>query len=414
MKIVLANKYYFLKGGAERALFDMRDLLIRHGHEPVPFAMQDARNVQTEWSRFFVSPVDTSRVRFTLAGIRTAGRMIYSFEAKRKFAALLDAARPDLVHLHNIYHQISPSILSEAKKRGLPVVMTAHDYKLIAPNYSLFHDGAICERTKPHHFWRAVGHRCVKDSRIASALAATEMSLQSALGLWRNGIDLVIAPSRFVQALLAEYGIDENKIVHVPHFIEASSWIPAEGGNYALYVGRLSSEKGVDALIRAAANARDIPVHVVGTGPDEARLKNLAAEFGASNVVFRGFLDGSALRAEYAGARFVVVPSVWYEVFGLVVLEAYAAGKPVIVSQIGGLPELVKDGETGLYATAGDTKDLVEQMRALWDEPVLAAQMGRAGRARVERDFTPEEHYRRLMEACARAKNISEKKKAAR
>ncbi len=410
MKIIFANKYYFLKGGAERYLFDTQALLERHGDEVIPFAMRGAKNVPSTWKWFFVSPVKTERVQFSSSGLKTAGRMMYSFEGRRKFSALLDATKPDLVHIHNIYHQISPSILVEAKKRGLPVVMTAHDYKLIAPNYSLFHGGTICERTKPHHFWRAVVHRCVKDSFLASVLAALEMTLHRVLGLWRDGVDLIIAPSRFLQAMFIAYGVDKEKIVHIPHFIDAAAWTPVEGGDYALYVGRLSSEKGVDVLIRAAAAAKDIPVHIVGTGPEEARLKVLVETVGATNVVFKGFLEGEALRAEYAGARFVVVPSVWYEVFGMIVLEAYAAGKPVIASQIGGLSEVVKDGETGLYATAGDAESLVNQMQMLWSDPATAKEMGRTGRAWIEKDFTPEEHYRRLMDAYALAKNKAAQK----
>lgn len=411
MKIVFVNKYYYLKGGAERYFFDLRALLMRNRQQVIPFAMRDAKNLPTEWKRYFVSPVRTSDVRLSLSGLKTAGRMLYSFEAKRKFAALLDTASPDIVHVHNIYHQISPSILSEAKKRRLPVVMTAHDYKLIAPNYSLFHDGAVCERTKPDRYWEAVAHRCVKGSRMASMFAAAEMALNR--GRWRDGIDLVIAPSRFMQAILAEYGFDKDGVMHVPHFIDAAAWRAVPGGDCALYVGRLSAEKGLDVLIRAAALARDIPLRIVGAGPEEARLKKLAADLGAANVVFAGFVGGGPLRQEYARARFVVVPSVWYEVFGLVVLEAYASGKPVIATQIGGLSEMVKDGETGLYATAGDHKDLVEQMRLLWDGPALAAEMGLAGRAWVEKDFTPQAHYKGIMNAYAKAKTIAEKKRAA-
>lgn len=410
MKIVFANKYFFLKGGAERYLFELRDLLAKHGHEVVPFAMEDARDLPTEWKRYFVSPVETERVRFGLSGLKTAGRMLYSFEARRKFAKLLDAAKPDLVHVHNIYHQISPSILPEAKKRGLPVVMTAHDYKLVAPNYSLFHDGAICERTKPDKYLEAVKHRCIKGSRLASALTAFEMMLHKRLGLYRDNVDLIVAPSRFVQALLVEYGLDAAKVAHVPHFVDASSWTPRHEGAYALYVGRLSEEKGVDVLIRAAAKRKDIPLRVVGTGPAEAALRTLAKELGAANVAFAGHRTGDELRKEYLGARFVVVPSVWYEVFGLIVLEAYASGKPVVVSQIGGLAELVREGETGLAASAGDVDDLAEKVAALWDSPLLCAEMGRAGRAWIERDFTPELHYERLVEVYGKVK--SEKIKA--
>ncbi len=404
MKVVFANKYYFLKGGAERYLFDLKALLERHGNEVIPFAMRDGRNLKTPWEKYFVSAVRTERVRFSLDGLKTAGRMLYSFEAKRKFARLLDAAKPQLLHVHNIYHQISPSILPEARKRGIPVVMTAHDYKLVAPNYSLFHDGAICERTKPDKYWQAYRHRCIKGSAAASALAAMEMTLHKALGLYRDNVDKIIAPSRFMQALLAEYGIPARKIVHIPHPIDASAWRPAfGGGKYALYVGRLSEEKGVDVLIRAAAMRKDIPVHIVGTGPDEARLKELAKKLDAANVIFRGFMSGGDLRSEYAGASFLVVPSVWYEVFGLIVLEAYAAGKPVVASQIGGLGELVRDGETGFLCSAGDSEDFADKMGALWDAPLIADDMGVAGRAWVESDFTPDEHLKRILDVYAGA-----------
>lgn len=398
MRAVFANKFYYLKGGAERYLFELSALLGRHGHEVVPFAMRDRRNLPTDWGRYFVSPVQTEKVSFSLSGLKTAGRVMYSFEARRKFAALLDRAKPDLVHIHNIYHQLSPSILPEAKKRGLPVVMSVHDYKLISPNYSLFHDGRICEVTKPDRFWNAIGHRCIKGSRAASSLAAAEMWLQRRLGLYSRNIDAYVAPSRFVQALLSEYGIAENKVRFLPHFIDSAAWQPRYDGSYALFVGRLSPEKGAAVLMRAAAKAKEVPVRIVGTGPDEAALTALAKKYGATNVTFAGFKSGAELAAEYAGARFVVVPSVWYEVFGLIALEAYAAGKPVVASQIGGLAELVEDGETGVLTGTGDADELARVMDELWRQPEECAVMGRAGRSWVEREFGPEKHYQGLMD----------------
>ncbi len=404
MNVVVANKFYYLRGGAERAVFDLTRLLVRHGHRVVPFAMRDPKNLPSDWSRFFVSPVGTERVRFGWQGLRTAGRALYSFEAKRKFAALLDEAKPDIVHVHNIYRQISPSILPEAKKRGLPVVMTAHDYALVAPNYALYHDGAICEHTKPDRYWRAVGDRCVKHSFVASGLVAAEMTLHKLLGLYRDNVDAIIAPSRFAAGLLADYGVDPKKIVHIPHFIDTAGWTPSYGGNYVLYVGRLSDEKGVEALILAAALRKDIPVRIIGDGPEGGRIRALVAKLGATNVIMCGALDGDDLQAAYAGAKCVVVPSVWYEVFGLVVLEAYAAGKPVVASKIGALAELVKDGDTGLHAAPGDHKDLAQKLGTLWDTPGLSETMGRTARAWVERDFTPERHYERIMEVYTKAR----------
>ncbi|MFH1046807.1 MAG: glycosyltransferase family 4 protein [Patescibacteria group bacterium] len=398
MNIIFANKYNFLKGGAERYMFDLRDLLVRHGHAVIPFAMKDGRNQSTHWSDKFVSPVQTERVSFSWQGLRTAGRALYSFEAKRKFASLLDEVKPDVVHLHNIYHQISPSILPEAKRRGIPVVLTAHDYHLIAPSHSLFHDGHICTHTQPNHYFNAVEYRCVKGSRAASLLEATAMHLHRLLGLWRDNIDLVIAPSAFVAGLLEEYGWDGNKIVQVPHFINAHDWVPRyEGGEYALYIGRLSAEKGVETLIRAATLAKDVPVHIVGIGPEDRRLHRVAEQIGADNVVFKGYLSGEALHQEITRAKFVVAPSVCYEVFGLSVLEAYASGKPVIASQMGGLGEIVRDGETGLLFSAGDVEDLADRLDVLWRSPDLVRTMGRRARRMVEAEYGAPEHYHRIM-----------------
>ncbi|MBU1029409.1 glycosyltransferase, partial [Patescibacteria group bacterium] len=385
------------KGGAERYLFELRDLLIRHGHVVVPFAMKDGRNESTYWSDRFVSPVQTDRVRLSWQGLRTAGRMLYSFEARRKFSGLLDEVKPEIVHIHNIYHQISPSILPEAKNHGIPVVLTAHDYKLIAPNYSLFHNGAICEHTKSNQYWSAVRARCVKGSFLASALAAAEMTLHRRLGLWHDNIDRIIAPSSFLATLLEEKGIAKTKIVHIPHFIDATLWHPHYDGDYALFVGRLSSEKGVETLVRAAALIKNIPVHIVGIGPEDIRLHRIAEELGADNIQFKGYLSGEALRHEYRHARFVVVPSVCYEVFGLSVLEAYASGKPVVASRLGGLSEVVREGETGFLVSVSDPEDLAERMEVLWNSPDKVQSMGQQARHLAETDYAPEVHYRRIM-----------------
>ncbi|MBI4457708.1 glycosyltransferase family 4 protein [Candidatus Uhrbacteria bacterium] len=399
MKIVLANKYYYLHRGAERYLFELEDLLRKHGHETVPFAMADGRNRKTPWEKFFVSPVQTAKVTMDWQGLRTAGRLLYSFEARKKFAALLDAAKPDLVHVQNIYHQISPSILPEARRRRIPVVLTAHDYALLAPNYGLFHDGAICNHTKPDRYWQAVKYRCVKGSRLASALAAAGMSLHKALGLYEKNVDMVIVQTRFLRDKFIEYGWPAKRLTQpLPPFVDAAAWTPRYEGDYALFVGSLTPEKGIDVLIRAAAGVKSMPLKIVGTGPEEMRLKALAKKLKADNVEFCGFLSDDPLVQKYAQARFLVLSSMSYETAGLITLEAYAAGKPVIASKIGGLAEMVRHEKTGLQVAAGDVDELAEAMEKLWSDPARAADYGRQGRAWVERDFSPEKHYDRLME----------------
>jgi len=397
MHIIEANKFYWPKGGAERYMLALEGVLQDHGHKVTPFAMQDPRNLSTEWSRFFVSPVGTERVSFSLEGLRTAGRVLYSFEARRRFGELLDETDPSLVHCHNIYHQLSPSILEAAWRRGIPVVLTAHDYAFIAPNYSLFHDGQICDHTAPDRYWRAVPNRCVKDSYAASALEAAAFYLHDALRLW-GAVDTVIVPSRFSQAMFTQYGIPEDRTTLVPHFVDTAGITPSfDEGAYVLYAGRLSPEKGVEKLIRAAAHVPHIPFRVVGAGPEEERLRAMAAELGLRNVEFRGERRGEELAAEFSGCHMVAVPSVCYETFGLSCLEAFAYGKPVVASQIGALPELVKDGETGLLASVGDDVDLARQIDALWRDGRASTGMGRAARKLAEQEYNPEKHYDRIL-----------------
>lgn len=403
MKIIFANKYFFLRGGTERYLFELSDMLRKKGHDVIPFAMKDERNLPSTWSPNFVSHVETERVGFSWQALRTAARVLYSTEARRKFAQLLDETLPSMVHIHNIYHQMSPSFLPEADRRRMPIVMTAHDYNLIAPNYSLYHDGAICEHTKPDNFFSAIPNRCVKHSYFASALDATAMTLHRMLGLY-DSLRAIIVPSEFMLSVFKEYGADSSRLVHIPHFVDTTKWTSKYGGGYALYVGRLSKEKGVDVLLRAANIAREIPVRIVGDGPENAALRALAAELELRNVEFVGAKSGADLQAEYANARFLTVPSVWYEPFGLVVLESYATGKPVIASRIGGLAEVVRDHETGLSIPAGDAEVLASAMLELWRAPVAAERLGRAGRAWVEKDFTPAKHFEAIMKVYNNAR----------
>lgn len=411
MKIVFANKYFFLKGGAERYLFELKSLLESHSHSIVPFAMAHKKNLPTPWEQYFVSEVQTERITSSIEALRTAGRFLYSFEARRKFSELLEAAKPDLVHVHNIYHQISPSILPEAKRRGIPVVMTAHDYNLVAPNYGLFHDGASCELTKPKRYWRAVGHKCVRNSYTASALAAFEKQLHDWLRLYEPNIDRIIAPSEFVRRKYTEFGIAPEKMTVVPHFIAADKVVPSYGsGEHGLFVGRLSEEKGALIALSAAEHYPQAKIIFAGTGPQEEKLRAMAQMRSIRNVEFVGHKSGEELAALYAHARFIIVPSITHETFGLTILEAYAAGKPVIASRIGGLSEVVRDGETGLLVQPNDAAALAAAMRRLWDDPAAAQTMGRAGRHWAETDFTPGVHYQRIMKVYEEAKVAAKEK----
>lgn len=396
MRVVMANKFHFLKGGAERYVFELARLLERNGDMVAPFAMRSKKNLPSPHERFFVSEVGTERLRFDREGLRTAGRMLWSFEAGRKFAALASEFSPDLLHVHNIYHQISPSILEVAERRGLPAVMTVHDYHLISPNYGMFDRGRIVEPSVRHPYWDTLRRRFIGGSLVKSALSAFEGWFHHVLDAY-GWVSTFIAPSQFVRDKLLAYGIPQGKVEVVPHFIDLDGRTPHyESEARVVCIGRLSEEKGFDVLLRAMKRVRRLKCAIIGDGPEKARLHALAEELGLDNVEFLGSCYGEDLDREIARAKAVVIPSQSYETFGLTALEAYAWGKPVVASRIGGLPEVVREGETGLLFDPKEPDDLAEKLERLAVEFAHADAMGRAGRRLAETEYSPGLHLGRV------------------
>ena len=404
MKIVMAHKYNFLASGSERYSFGVTGLLNRHGHEVAPFSMQHPKNGPSPYERFFVSEVKADSADYGWQGLRAIGRMLYSFEARRKFRALHSYFRPDILHCQNIYHQISPSILEEARGLGLPAVMTLNDYHLVSPNYSIYSEGKIRELSREHPYLDTVRQKTIRGSFVLSAVSAFEGWLHRVLGLY-GSIYRFIAPTKFVLEKCAEYGVPREKLVHIPYLFEMGGRTPAapEPGGPVVYVGRLVEEKGVDVLLRAMKRLPDLKCRVVGDGPDRQRLEALAKDLKLKNVEFVGAKSGTELNIAVRDAVCVVVPSVWYEVFGLVALEAYALGKPVVASRIGGLEEAVDEGVTGLMFAPGNHEELAEKIRALAGDVALGARMGLAGRELARKNHDPESHYQKILDIYRRA-----------
>lgn len=396
MRILLINKYYWPKGGAETHLFALQRLLEAHGHTVSIFSMQHPQNLPAPTSRFFVSRVDFDRMRPTMQGLRVAGRMLYSFEASRKLRALIRATRPDIAHVHNLYHQLSPSLLPVLRKAGIPVVMTLHDYKLVSPNYLLFCHGRICAHTKPFHPWRAVRHKCVKNSALASAVCALEATLHRRLGLYDRTVNAYISPSRFLMTTLAAYGWPTENVRHLPNFIaQTEDNPPQESRSGIVYVGRLSEEKGLDVLLDAAPKI-PFPITLIGNGPLMHHLRQRAQREGLHHVIFLGERTGPALRTAMAMARVVAVPSVCYENFPMTVLEAFNARTPVVASRIGGIPEIVQEGVSGYLVPPGNASALAERLTQLSGNAQESAQLGNAGYDHLA-SYRPERYYEQLM-----------------
>lgn len=378
MRVVLANKFLYPKGGAERAVLTLGAELARRGHDVAYFGMQHPQNVVAGPDVECVQQRDYHRS--DAAGWRDALAMIYSFEARRRFGNLLDRVQAQVVHAHNIYHQLTPSILDAARVRGIPVVMTVHDYKLVCPRYDLLRHGQLCDTCVETGPVACLRHRCVRRSWAPSLLLAAESALHRMRGSYEP-VRLWLAPSRFLRAVLLRGGFDPGRVRELPNFApEAMPGDERAEPERFVYAGRLAPEKGIETLVRAASALGRGQLVVCGQGPLEARLAALAAGAPANRVVLRGHLEPGELARTVRSAAFTVVPSEWFENAPFAVLESMALGRAVLASAIGGLPELVTPGVTGELVAPGDTAAWGRALERAIDEPERMRAQGEAGR----------------------------------
>jgi glycosyltransferase involved in cell wall biosynthesis len=398
IRLLLGNKFWFPKGGVETYLFELIEELPSLGYEVIPFAMRHERNRQSAYAEYFVDEVDYHAPQALLSKLRIASRMLYSRHAAAQLTALLDRHPADLAHLHNIYHQLSPSILPVLGERGIPVVMTLHDLKLACPNYKMRTGGQVCERCKTGGYHNAVVHRCVQDSAMASALCAFELYAHRRSGVYERHVSRFIVPSRFYLRKLRESGLPADRLVWVPSYTDVRRYDPVYGGgDYYLYIGRLSDEKGLPTLVEAAAAVPHATLVIAGEGPLRSVLAARVEERKLSHVKVVGPKYGQELIDLVRHARFSVIPSEWYENCPRSCIESFASGTPVIGADIGGIPEMVDDGVNGLLFPSFDTDALRQRIEYLWDRPSVVADMGRMARAKAEREYSTRAHLDRLL-----------------
>lgn len=404
MKVLMVDKYFFVKGGAERYMFELSKVLEANGHEVIPFAMQHPANFESNFSRFFPDNIEyhvDSLWSKASTFLKAGGRMIYSIAARKKMEQLIAEVRPDIAHLHMIDHQLSPSILIALKKHGIRVIQTVHQYKLVCPNYKFYNPrtGEICEKCLDGNLLHPIKERCHKNSIVASAMIAVESSIHRAWRIYEKNIDIFHVPSHFMGQKFREGGIGEDKIRHLFYTIQIQKYVPNfEAGNYLLYFGRLSDEKGILTLLKAAQSYPEAPFHIVGDGPQRSNLENFVRENSLKNVKFLGLKSGEVLESLVKNSRAVIVPSEWYDNSPLVIYESFAYGKPVIAAKMGGMPELVDHDENGLLFEAGNAEQLRAHIHRLWLNPNQASDYGKAARAKAEREFDPEVHYQKIYE----------------
>lgn len=364
MKILLINKYHYVRGGSETYYFGLAELLRNAGHDVLFFAMEDARNNSCEQSRYFVSNVEFNGELSTMQKLRAAGRLIYSFEAKKKLDQLLRDEKPDIIHINLFHRVLTASIIDVAKKHNIPIVFTVHDVNCLCPNHTMLDHGKICEACLHGNYWNCVQRVCFKDSRLKAFMAAAESWYNAVSHLYRK-IDLFITPSDFYRKKILEAGITNSPVMTMRNFLPLGTPLSSCGTHkgYYLYFGRLSQEKGVLTLLSAIKQLPHVRLEIAGTGPEEQTLQDFVTENDLSDRVhFNGFMSGHALKDMINGAKCVILPSEWYENGPYSIMEAQASGKPVIVSNLGGLPEIVEDGHTGFICTAFDSESLANSI----------------------------------------------------
>ena len=398
MRVLLANKFFFPGAGSETVFFQTRAVLHEHGHEVIDFATHDERNLPSPYASFFAPHRDYERSR-----VRDAAASIYSLSARRALRRLIaHAGPPDVAHLHNVYHQLSLSIVDELRRHRIPLVLTAHDYKPVCPSYSVFTEGAPCRRCVDGSVVNAIQHRCVRDSRSASAIAALEAAVGRVRRTYRH-VDTFIAPSRFMAGMLERGGLGDD-IKVVPNFFEAAERSHADDGSrdsYFLFVGRLDERKGIpvllDAFQRYGGPAR---LRLIGSGPLEPPVESLGPD---SGVELLGTRSEAQVLEEMAGAAALVVPSSWDENCPMTVLEARSQRTPVICSDRGGLPELVSHGVDGLVFAGGSAQELANRLRTVTEQPSLGRELAERGLERLRADHSKARYYEGLIDAYTSA-----------
>jgi glycosyltransferase involved in cell wall biosynthesis len=383
LKIILVHNAYQQAGG-EDVVFDQEcRLLETRGHRVVTY-----RRSNQEIDH--LSLIDRAML---------AKRMIWATDTRTEFAQLLAREHPDIVHVHNTFLMVSPSIYSACKEEGVPVVQTLHNFRLACPAGTFFRDGNVCEECMDRGLIRSVCHGCYHNSRPATASVALMLAWHRRTGTWNQLVDRYVALTEFARDKFVAAGLPAEKIIVKPNFVAPDPGERTGVGEYAVFSGRLSPEKGLLTLLQAW---KDLPsrfvLQIVGDGPERRRLENQMRKNGLSNVVFCGRLSHEETLAAIKNARFLVMPSVWYEGFPMSVAEAFACGVPVLCSRLGGMLELVFDHRSGLHFTPGDAGDMTQKIGWAFEHPAELARMGREARREYEDNYTSEKNYIRLME----------------
>ncbi len=382
MKILLVHNKYREPGGEDVVFENERRLLENMGHRVISYVRS---NKELEEAQL-------------MDRIAIAPRMLWSSKTRNEFASILDVECPDLVHVHNTFLVISPSIYSACSERGIPIVQTLHNFRLLCPAGNFFRDGVICEECVDRSLMRSVRHGCYRQSRGATATVALMLTVHRALNTWRTSVTRFITLTDFAKDKFISAGFPADRVVVKPNFTEPDPGERTGTGEYAVFIGRLFENKGVRVLLNAWKHiTKQYPLQIIGDSPERLTLETEAEACGLTGITFRGQLSRDAVIETVKGARFVIVPSLLYEGLPLCIVESFACGTPVVCSELGGLAEIVQDHVTGLHFRPGDAADLANKVEWAWNHPLDLAKMGRAARAQYDTEYTAEKNYSLLI-----------------
>jgi glycosyltransferase involved in cell wall biosynthesis len=368
VRILIAHSFYRITGGEDRYVTQQMNLLGPHHN----LELLSARNEDLE------------------PDVHTAVRMTYSSVVRKSVDEVLQRFRPDVVHLHNPYPSFGPAVHLSARRHSVPLVVTAHNYRLRCPNGYLFTEGSICHRCEGGNTLNAVLHRCFPGRSQAVTYAASLWTHRYVLKL-HDTVDVFIAPSDFMRQKLLSWQIPADRVELVRNFTDVPAASEPPSGNHGVYVGRLSSEKGLDVLLKALALAGDPPFVFVGDGPARSELEELSSALGLRHARFEGRVNNQQVGSFLRQARFATFPSLWHENAPLAALEAMTLGLPLLVADVGGLPELVEPG-AGLIFRSGDERALSECLSQLMTNDDLCRSLGSSARSRALKEFNPSRH----------------------
>ncbi len=400
LSILNVSHNYYVAGGSDRCFLELEKLLVSEGHRVVPYCAASQQNLDTPYKHYF--PRGSSNKKPTLSD---ALRFIYSHDARKNLMALLGDEKIDVAHLHIYYGKLTASILRPLKERGIPIVQSLHEYKLLCPVYTCISDDQICQQCAGKNFWHVQRKRCNRGSIARSSISMVESYVSKYLGA-QTAIDHFIGVSKFMTGKMVEMGIPEEKISTIYNYVELSQFRPAVGpGNYLLYFGRLEKVKGVFTLLDAMALLPDARLVIAGSGKEEQAVRSYIAKHDLHNVNLAGFVGGEDLHDLIRGAICTVIPSEWYENCPMSVLESFALSRPVVGARIGGIPELIDHEIDGLIFEPGDACALASCLQTLVEDPEKAENYGNQGRIKVGYKFSAEHYYGKLLDVYRKVLN---------